>query len=295
MSTEVHTEVVSNINIDDRSNYALLTNVYARSRSWFITINNPTEEEIYLLEKDCWIYMIYQHEVGLECGTPHIHACIYYKNARIWPKKRYPRADIRKPFNLDAVIEYCSKEETRTSGPFEFGVRPVQGKRNDLEEMAKKILTKEITVAQFAQEDPVSYLRYNKGLSLLETMTFKHRTVPPQVLWYWGLSGTGKTKAAVEIDPSFYIKDGTQWWDGYKQEKVIIIDDFDGKWPYRDFLRLLDRYPYQGQIKGGYVPVNSEYIVITCEFPPQEFWENNELEQVSRRLTAVRMWYKDSP
>jgi len=290
MDTEVHTEVVSNISADDRSNYGIVTDNSTRSRSWFITINNPTADEITKLESDDWTYMIYQHETGLECGTPHIHALIYYKNARIWPKKKFMRADIRKPFNLEAVIKYCSKEETRTSGPFEFGVKPVQGKRNDLEDMAKKILSKELTVQEFAEEDPVSFLKYSKGLTVLETMTFSHRSVsnPPNVIWLWGLSGTGKTRTAVEIDQSFYIKDGTQWWDGYKQQKVIIIDDFDGKWPYRDLLRLLDRYPYQGQIKGGYMPINSEFIVITCEHPPEFFWVDNELIQVTRRISEVR-------
>jgi hypothetical protein len=66
-----------------------------------------------------------------------------------------------------------------------------------------------------------------------------------------------------------------------------VIDDFDGKWPYRDLLRLLDRYVYQGQIKGGYVHINSDYIIITCEHRPEEYWSGNELTQVRRRLDCV--------
>jgi len=78
------------------------------------------------------------------------------------------------------------------------------------------------------------------------------------------------------------------WWDGYEQQEAIIIDDFDGKWPYRDLLRLLDRYPYQGQFKGGYFKVNSPYIYITCEFAPSYFWQGNEYAQVFRRLKEVK-------
>ena len=84
------------------------------------------------------------------------------------------------------------------------------------------------------------------------------------------------------------MKDGTPWWDGYTNQDVILIDDFDGKWPFRDLLRLLDRYPYQGQIKGGYVKINSPHIYITCEFPPADIYQpGNELNQIIRRLDII--------
>jgi len=51
-------------------------------------------------------------------------------------------------------------------------------------------------------------------------------------------------------------------------------------------LRLLDKYPYQGQIKGGYVKINSN-IIITCEFPPEYFWKGNELAQITRRINKI--------
>ena len=42
------------------------------------------------------------------------------------------------------------------------------------------------------------------------------------------------------------IKDGTQWWYQYEGQEAVVIDDFDKKWPFRDLLRPLDRYPNQG-------------------------------------------------
>lgn len=110
---------------------------------------------------------------------------------------------------------------------------------------------------------------------------------------------TTAQRQPVEKHKTYYIKDGTQWWDEYEQQEAIIIDDFDGKWPFRDLLRLLDRYPYQGQFKGGYVPINSPFIYITCEHPPDWFWgpmakapltgdrSANELAQMLRRIDEI--------
>jgi len=76
---------------------------------------------------------------------------------------------------------------------------------------------------------------------------------------------------------NIYSKDNTPWWDGYRQQQVIMIDDFEDDIPYRTLLKMIDRYQYQGQIKGGYVHINSPQMVITCEFPPSHFWSGNKL------------------
>jgi len=55
----------------------------------------------------------------------------------------------------------------------------------------------------------------------------------------------------------------------------------------------LDRYRYQGQVKGGYVNINSPFIYITCEHPPSYYWSGNELDQITRRLTSVLEIKKD--
>lgn len=100
--------------------------------------------------------------------------------------------------------------------------------------------------------------------------------------WYW------KTRGPVEKHASHYIKDNNKWWDGYKQEEAIIIDDYEAnEWSYRDLLRLLDRYKYQGQTKGGYVKINSPFIYICSEFSPDQLWTDNKLAQITRRIDKL--------
>lgn len=295
MSThsENHSEVVSNNIADSYDNY----DVYNKStttkiRSTFFTLNNWTEAEenvlLSIVHKNLESrYLLYQKEVG-ESGTPHLQGFMYFYNQINLStlNKLLPRASFSKPRCIKACILYCKKEKTRVEGPFEYGKMPEQGRRTDLEELSNKFLT--MSVQNFIKEAPMEYVKYHRGLHALKSISTTHRSSPPSVSWFWGKSGKGKTRTAFETHDSVYMKDGTQWWDGYEQQTAIIIDDFDGKWNFRDLLRLLDRYPYQGQTKGGYVKINSPYIYITCEFAPTDYWDDNDLEQITRRITEVR-------
>lgn len=228
-------------------------------------------------------YVIYGRETG-ESGTRHLQGYIEFESAKplggvrkILPKAHWePRRG-----TPQEAAEYCRKEGDWT----ERGELPKQGRRSDLEEAAALALDVSVPLESIAKDRPGTYVRYHKGLAALRSTQLTDRVNPPTVTWLWGATGVGKTKQATSIG-SFYIKDATKWWDGYTQQNTIVIDDFDGTWPFRDLLRLLDRYPYQGQTKGGYVKINSENIFITCDRPPEYIWEGRELSQILRRITT---------
>lgn len=290
METQVDTQVAGN------------TKSATKSRGWSITINNPTIEEIEFFSKysdaEC-THSKYQIEKG-EKGTPHLQGCIYYKNARQFKtvKHAFPRANIQPARDYDRLVTYCSKEDTRISPGLESGVKPTKGRRTDLEEVANKIRSGS-SPSSIASEHPDMFIKYHKGIFALSNELQQHRTTKSVNTWICGKAGVGKTKYVFDHHNrnDIYVKDGTMWWDGYKNQSVILIDDFDGRWPYRDLLRLLDTYPYQGQVKGGYVKINSGFIYITCELSPDEIpWnpdtrirtdDENALEQVKRRLDAI--------
>lgn len=265
-----------------------------RSRAFMLTINNP-EQEDYLaleLENGKHRYCCFQLEEGEEKKTRHLQVFLYYQNARIGKglKKIWPTAHIENVENVEAAMKYCKKEETRVQGPFEFGDPPEQGKRTDLTDLADAIRQKK-NLEELSILFPVLFIKYPRGIQFLLDQQYPGRTAAPTVIWLYGLSRTGKTHYVRSRHPleQIYVKDGTQWWDKYTQQQVILIDDFDGRWPYRDLLRLLDYMPYQGQAKGCYVKINSPYIYITCEYPPEHFWGDypNELAQVENRLDKI--------
>lgn len=252
-----------------------------RSRNWCFTLNNWTDKEFDKIRMIPCQYMIVGEEVGKE-GTKHLQGFVVYENARTFRELKDllgSRAHIEKCKGTAMQnIEYCSKE----CNFFEKGTRPKgQGKRTDIDKM------KELVKLKAPMKDIVMEAKSFQAVRFAQIAMYyvqEDRVEKPKVYWRWGLAGVGKTKWVFDTYKDIYIKDGTMWWDSYMQNECICIDDFDGKWPYRDLLRLLDRYPYQGQIKGGYVKINSPYIVITCEHPPEWFWEGNELQQVLRRI-----------
>lgn len=306
--TEVRTEVDSNIKDLDPE---IINFVHSeekdkkekniRGRCWMVIINNPTEEDISGFEEFQCRYKVWQFEKGKKCGTLHLQGAIYNDNLMNLQDLReaLPRAAILRAKNTKAVIAYSQKADTRVEGPYEDGNCPAQGKRNDLLRLCQKVIEKKLDMTELAKEDPVSFVKYHKGLKLLRQQLIEHRTFEPEKIWLWGKAGMGKTKYAISRfgQENVYIKDGTQWWDGYENEKCILVDDFEGTWPYRDFLRFLDRYKYQGQVKGGYVKINSPVIIITSEFPPEYFYEDkliydghkneNHLHQILRRFNRI--------
>lgn len=294
LDTEVAGNTDSNI-ITSPLNLAYV-DTHKRSRGWMIVINNPVADEMAdLADRLDYIYLIYQMERG-ESGTEHLQGFVYFENAKamkVLKKNHYCffRAHLEPVRDIAATIKYSSKEDTRIAGPWEFGTKPQQGKRNDLVMIVEEFKARE-SIEQFVTLNGAAWVKYHKGLQSLAYYSDGHREEKPYVMWIYGDAGKGKTKFCVDKHPtSHYIKDGTQWWDGYEHEEAIIIDDFDGKWPYRDFLRLLDRYKYQGQYKGGYIKINSPFIYITCEYPPRDINEwtfnDNTLEQILRRIDCI--------
>lgn len=254
------------------------------SRNTCFTLNNYTEEEYKSITNwDCK-YLIVGKEVG-EQGTPHLQGYVEWNGSKRLSTLKKINGRIHwenRKGTAKQAADYCKKENNF----FEKGELSIQGKRTDLQIVGEKVINK-IPIREIAQEHPDVFIKYHKGIQRLKEVLYTDRTECPEVHWRWGASGTGKTRFCIERHPNHYIKDGTIWWDGYEQQEAIIIDDFDGRWNYRDLLRLLDRYKYQGQTKGGYIKINSPFIYITCEYPPEHFWSENELDQVTRRLNSI--------
>lgn len=255
------------------------------ARNICFTINNPTEEDRAWVQGVECSYIVAGDEVGAS-GTLHIQGYIEFKTPKRFTtlKNECTRAHWEKRRgSAKQAADYCKKD-----GKFiERGTITKQGRRADLEDPVADVLAG-VPMREIAAAHPIEYVKFHKGLERLQWRLAPDRNTPPEVVWLWGAAGTGKTRLACDCD-SFYIKDNTQWWDGYEFQRRIVIDDFDKDcWNFRNLLQLLDRYPYQGQTKGGYVKINSPEIYITCEFDGAHMWSiGNQQAQVLRRITRI--------
>lgn len=171
------------------------------------------------------------------------------------------------------AVNYCKKQDENTPKIYEeFGnIETKQGERTDLKEAIEKCQS----VKEMAMEYPVLYCKYRNGIRDIFLFTKEsQKKVKPYVIWLAGETGCGKTRLATSINEDFWISSKKlDWFDGYQGQKVAIFDDFrKGDTEFQWFLRLLDMYPINVPVKGGFAYWNPLAIIITCpRTPTSEF------------------------
>lgn len=269
-----------------------------RVRNVVFTWNNPPEDhEKQLKDCDDISYCIYQIE---EVSTRHLQGYLELKKQMSFNKlaKKFPwHIEARKGSQAQA-IEYCSKEESRVQGPWEWGEKKVQGTRTDIDGMYAAIRAGK-RERDIAEDMPTTHAKYFKAhdryRSLIDYDSTKDfRTVSVTILW--GEAGTGKTRMAVEDSDDYYIlnapTNGTLWFDGYQGEKTLIIDDFYGWIKFNEMLRIMDGYQLRLPVKGSFVYAKWTKVFITSNKKWSEWYPNvtnvNLLAAFERRISEIK-------
>jgi len=104
------------------------------------------------------------------------------------------------------------------------------------------------------------------------------------VVVLWGDTGIGKSRWCKDNYPNAYWKPKSKWWDGYKGQDVVIVDDFYGWLPIDDLLRLCDRYPKLEERKGSVC----QFLAKTLIFTSNSCWENWYKAWNDKHIAAMR-------
>lgn len=274
-------------------------------RAYFITWNNYTGESVDVCRrtlKDVE-YGCFGLEVAPTTGTPHIQGYFRFKNPISWDKfrKKFLGASIFVARGDDFQNRvYCSKEGNFT----EEGIpaKKQQGARQDLIELKDQIMKGEISCDDILIDNPMIYHQYGRTLEKIEdiAMRGRQRNFMTKGIWLYGPTGTGKTYTAYEMaegKSTFVWKDDHGWWDGYKQEEVVIINEFRGSISYGEILDMLDQKVFKVRRRGREpLPFLSKTVIFTSSMRPEDVYhnihENDGIDQLLRRLTITYMGEK---
>lgn len=286
---------------DDRAENPEPDNTGVEKRDWVFTLNNYTPEEFDYLKNgklaDSVKYLVFGVETAPTTGTPHLQGYVYFHNAKpksavkkILKSKRF-YLDWRRSKTIEKAIEYAKKD-----GNFiERGVAPMTQEEKGA--CTKRRWTQTIDLAKqgrFSEIDPM--LQVTQFANLRKIYEDKKRAEAHETLneldnyWFWGPSGTGKSRLARELWPEHYAKLANKWWCGYKMEDTVLIEDFDLNHSVLGYHVKIwgDRYPFPVENKGGGLTVRPRRLVITSNWHPNQIWtQSNDLQPIERRFKIV--------
>jgi len=259
-----------------------------------------------LLQPNGLGYVIFQRERAPETGAYHLQGYAQFTTRKSLKQSKaalnmlFPNCHLEKAKgSAKQNKEYCSKEESRVDGPWEFGEMICAGKRNDIDEFVEAMSKESLSFDDIYDRYPSILAKYPNFVRSairrrrkLEPIPYEPRGTwqldlvaycfspshPRQVRWYYdNAGGMGKSYFCRHFGHGIgYIITGGKHADiyyAYDHQPYVFFD-----WPRS----AEDTFPYgvAEAFKNGYflstkyesVPVKFQppIVIIFANFPPDE-------------------------
>lgn len=268
-----------------------------KSRAFQLTLNQPERIDELIANMKSYKslrYMIVGHlELAPQTGHQHYHVYVNFNVPIKLSLKKCCGAHVEIARGSPKQnIEYLTKE----GEPYlEFGERPRQG-------MLTVADLKEMTL----DETPAQYSRIKTELdrkkkdesdffSMLDEIE-NDNLKAPKIIYITGGTGKGKTYSAYKRALSEYPKTDigkitlkNDFFDVINENaKCFVIEEFrPSQIKASDFLQLTDKYGYRANIKGGFVSLRPEMIIICSIIPIDQIYKEEINKQFTRRVTET--------
>jgi len=259
-----------------------------KAKYWLLTIPQNEFSPIYLPRGFAYL------KGQLECAptTGYLHwqcLAITTTQCRLSAlKKTFPTAHME-PSRSEAAEDYCWKEDTRVAGTmFELGDKPF--KRNSSKDWDSILLAAK--ESRFEDIPADVYIRSYSSIKKISVECAVPLSIERSVVVYYGATGCGKSHTAwEEAGLDAFPKDPcTKFWDGYRGQDNVVIDEFRGTIGISHILRWLDKYPVLVEVKGSSVVLKAKKIWITSNLHPRDWYaglDEQTLNALLRRLTIT--------
>lgn len=175
------------------------------------------------------------------------------------------------------VLKYCTKEGDYISNmdvKAELEAKPV-GKKE-----LGALLIAGTPLAELVQKYPQLIFGYCRTEQDLQAFQSEGRRVEPLEdvcgVWIHGPAGSGKSRSTDAKWPESFKKDNSKWWDGYCNQSVVVLDDWDTSWKeHTSMLKWLADYkPFPIQFKGSKGrDIRPKLCVVTSNLSLDEYLE----------------------
>lgn len=263
-----------------------------KARAYQLTLNEVEKYEGVLeYLKGCKIsYLISCKEIAPSTGHEHIHIYVQFPTPRSLSVKKC----------LGAHIEKCrgSPEQNRAyikkDGNIIDEIGELKTKSNEtsfpkIEEVKKMSKTER-------EQLPLQYYNIVQKINTEENKKLKgdnYYKGKIEVHWFWGESGSGKTRRAVQEigDAEFNeVKFDGNFWHGVTEDcDIALYDDWrDGHMKPTELINFIDYNCHIMNVKGGTCRNNYKKIYITTLQDPEQIYKNVPEETKKQWLRRIK-------
>lgn len=233
-------------------------------------------------------------------GTPHLQGFVQFINPASFATVKQligqnAHVEARRG-SVKSAIAYCQKDGDwcHKGTP----TRLLTNKESQLQKWTTCIeLAEQGRLTEIKINYPCEYIRYFKTFCSLQkgSNSILHEL---QNEWWYGPTGTGKSRTVWEKYPDHYQKELNKWWDNYTGQDTVVIEEWCPKNECTaSHLKIWsDRYPFTAQIKGGTLQrIRPNKIIITSNYSIDQCFSNQEdALPIKRRFKEVFFPFKTS-